>query len=93
MGFFVASVALSRAAIETSLRPKVAKYLGVSSAAELDLVDFIERARTLDKPTKDLAHKVRAIGNDVLHAGRDVTADEALEVIEAARTVVAYIER
>lgn len=93
MGFFAASVALSRAAVEACLRPRVGKYLGASEAAELDLFSLIDRAAIRDKHTKDLAHKVRTVANDVLHEGRAVSGDEAFEVIEAARTVVAYMER
>lgn len=93
MGFFAASVALSRAAMEACLRPQVGKYLGASAAAELDLLSLIDRAAIRDKVTRDLAHKVRRVANDVLHEGMAVSGDEAFDVIEAARTVVAYMEK
>ena len=41
MEFLLASVALSRAAVKVSLRPRVAKYLGAKVAAGLDLAGLI----------------------------------------------------
>jgi len=93
MGFFVASVALSRSAVEAALRPHVAKHLGATVGADLDLRELIDRAPMLDKPTRDLAHRVRRVGNDVIHKGKSVNAEDTLDVIEAARTVIVKVER
>jgi hypothetical protein len=93
MSFFVASVGLSRSAVEAALRPRMAKYLGAGPARDFDLIDAINRAPSLDKAIRDLAHRVRIVGNDVIHDGKSVTADETLEIIEAARTVIEYVQR
>lgn len=92
MGFFVASVALSRSALEAAVRPRAAKYLGASAAADLDLKDLIDRAQIGDKAMRDFAHRVLIIGNDVIHEGQSVSAEDALHVIEAVRAIIAYLE-
>jgi hypothetical protein len=93
MGFFVASVALVRAGVEAALRTHVAKYLGRPVARELELKDLIDRAPALDKPTRDLAHKVRILGNDALHKGLPVSDEQSYNAIEVARMLVANLAK
>jgi hypothetical protein len=91
MGFFIASVALARSAVEAAVRPGVGRFLGASATTALDLKDLIERNPLLDKPSRALAHRVRIIGNRAIHDGKPPSADEAFEVVEATRSLIAYL--
>jgi hypothetical protein len=93
MGFFTASVALSRSALEAAVRPRAARYLGATAADEMELKELIDRGQIADKRVRDLAHRVRTTGNRVLHGNKPATAEETLTVIEAVREVVVYLGR
>jgi hypothetical protein len=77
------------------LKSAVAKQIGKGKIAELGLFDLLEYAgkvRLLPKGDLDLAHKVRLAADKVLHE-EPTTSSEALQVIEAARTVVSVLTR
>src|SRR2546428_813156 len=67
------------------------KTFGKNAIAGTDFIvlinDYGSRAKTLSREGRDLAHKVRIAGNDVLHQQNTGSAN-ALEVIEAARVVI-----
>lgn len=94
-GFSLASMALSRAAVENLLRQVCAKHLGEEGVATEMFEHLIDRsfaAGILSKTARDLAHKVRRAGNALLHPkGKEQslpTAAEALRVFETARIVI-----
>jgi hypothetical protein len=91
-----AAVALARAAVEDSLRRKLAKFFGKDAVARehLDylLDDLAPRGKTLSHEGRNLAHKVRVAANNVLHH-QTIGQQDALDVIEAARTVILELSR
>ena len=97
LGFPQAAIALSRAAIEASLKSTAAKHLprsAVDAAGLYELInDFAARGKPpLLSPTlRKSANKVRVSGDDVLH-GKPADSGSALEVIEAARAVILELE-
>ena len=91
LGLPQSAVALARAAVENALRKKLEKIFGKSAVAGADfkvlIDDYGSRAKSLSRERRDLAHKVRIAGNDVLHQ-QNMGSANALEVIEAARMVI-----
>jgi len=97
-----AAVALARAAIEFPLRKVAGKHFGDATVSSLELVDVVNRfgVKLLSSDSVNSAHRVRTAANKVLHppkAGKaeansaereHISSDEALAVIEAARSVV-----
>jgi len=94
-----AAVALARAAVEDSLRSKLAKFFGKDAVARADLKNLLDdlapRAKTLSREGRNLAHKVRVAANDVLHSQATGPPDamDAMAVIEAARAVILELSR
>lgn len=88
-GLFQATVALARGAMELRLRRRVGVLAGEPVAAQLELKQLLDRygERLLGKQLAKSATVVRITGNQVLHE-RAVTSEKALEVLEAARSVI-----
>jgi len=91
-GFWAASVALSRAALELGLKETVARKSGASAMRfELsELVDAAGKLRLADAAILSLAEQVRTNGNRVVHA-RASSKDEAWSTLTAARAVLLAI--
>jgi hypothetical protein len=91
-GFWGASVAMSRAALEQGLKEKVSGSSGVSGTRfELsDLVEAAGRLRLTDGATLGLADQVRVTGNRVIHA-RTSSHEEAWDTLTATRAVLMAI--
>jgi hypothetical protein len=95
LGLPAAAVALARAAIENSLRRKLAKFFGkaaVDGEALNNLLDMSRRGKTLSDKGRDLARKVRVAAKIVLHAEPGAEPD-ALGVLEDAKTVILELSR
>jgi len=93
LGLPQAAVALARAAVEVPLRKAASKQFGEKAVAGLGLFELLNlgaRGRLLSKEAMNSAHKVRLAADKVLHEG-PTTTTEALEVLEAARAVVAEL--
>jgi len=93
LGLPQAAVALARSAIEVPLRKVASKQFGekaVVGQGLFALLDLATRGRLLTRETLDRAHKVRLAADKVLHED-PTTTSEALEVLEAARAVVAEL--
>ena len=93
LGLPQAAVALSRAAVEVPIRALLSKHFGVKTVGGLGLFELLERgakSRLLSKTATNLAHKVRLAADEVLHE-KPTTTSEALDVLEAARQVVAEL--
>jgi len=92
LGLPLATVALSRAAVERALKQACAKRFGARAVDEACLEAVIERfaRKVVSKSACDLADTVRKKGNEVLHPkGRTgPSMATSLEVLDAARTVV-----
>jgi hypothetical protein len=97
MGLPLATVALSRAAVERALKLACAKQFGraVTDTATLD--DLIERfaPQVVSKSACRLADSVRRKGNQVLHpkGSRAPSLLTALGVLESARAIVHELNR
>jgi hypothetical protein len=76
MGLDAASAALSRAAIDLALREAISRHPNIRPPKEkrdwdlLDLIDAAHSLRILDNYSKDMAHQIRMIANDILHTKR-----------------------
>jgi len=94
LGLPQATVALARAAVEVPRRKAASKQFGERAVAGLGLFDllndFAVRGKLLSRDKMNLAHKVRLAADKVLHED-PTTAAEALEILEAARAVVAEL--
>jgi len=97
-----AAVALARAAMEESLRDKLALSVGKKAAKALDLEDIIKdlgRTKDLSRDGVTRAHNVRISGNKVLHPDPEVPqpqvagAPDGLAAIEDARAVILEVSR
>jgi len=89
-GFWDASVALSRAALEDALRIATRER---SIAVSQDLRHLVKHAGVhglLDRPTTDFANDVRSAANRVLH-GRPAKEEEAWDVLCKARGVLEHL--
>jgi hypothetical protein len=88
-GLAQAAVALCRSAMELEIRRLAGKRFGVATVAGLELKDVIERfgVKLLLPNHVKLAHRVRTVANKVLHE-EPASLDKALEVLEAARSVI-----
>lgn len=81
-GFHGASVALSRACLEESLKARLAM------SGELEsLIDAARRRDLLDDCAVKMADGIRKVGNRFLH-GRQITEKESCETLDAARSIV-----
>jgi putative methionine-R-sulfoxide reductase with GAF domain len=89
-GFWDASVALCRAAVEQGVREVVRKKLNQSPANLTQTVKLADRSRLLDKSTSHLAGKVILMGNRVLH-GSPTNERGAWDVLCAARGVLQHL--
>lgn len=91
LGLSQAAVALARAAVEEALRKRLEKVFGRNAVASAEfkvlIDDYSARGKTLSREGRDLAHKVRIAGNDVLHRQGTAQANP-LQLIEAARVVI-----
>lgn len=95
-GLFIASVALSRSALEEALEDRVPCLLQNTTSNE-KLKHLIRAARTirpmvLNEETYLVADKVRRSANKVVH-GEACTAGKALEILQDARTVLRFMYR
>jgi HEPN domain-containing protein len=91
-GFWQASIALSRAAVEHGLRESVRDVLGRSS---MKFSDLVRAGRRLSPPLIDevhekLASQVELRGNRVLH-GEPAIERDAWETLRAARAVLNHL--
>ncbi len=89
-GFWAATVALSRAAIEQALRERIYEKYAASPATLGRLIDFCEQNGVLDGARYGMANKVKAGGDKALHGGV-VSAEDARDVIDAARGVLEHL--
>lgn len=89
-GFWDASVALSRAAVEQGLRQAVKERLSRNLEKLPDLVNASLRWELLDRPRADLADKVVSAGNRILHSN-PADETEAWDVLCAARGVLLHL--
>lgn len=93
LGLPQAAVALARAAVEVPLRQVTSKQFGEKAVDGLGLFELLKlanRGRLLSREAMASAHTVRVAADKVLHEG-PTTTSEALEVLEAARPVVAAV--
>jgi hypothetical protein len=81
-GFHGASVALSRACLEDSLKARLRMRSGLKS-----LIDAAERSGALDDCMASTARAIKDVGDKFLHGGR-ITERESRETLDAARSVV-----
>jgi hypothetical protein len=90
-GFWQASVAMSRAALEQGLRDRLRDRLGGGAEAKLyQLVKMAVGAGLLDKTHSELANKVELAGNEILH-GKPGTDRTAWEALLAARGALVHL--
>lgn len=90
-GFWQASVALSRAAVEEALREKAKnRNLGVEAYELKLLLQAACRLGILDNAHLQLAREVQVIGNQVLH-GKPTNDSEAWDALCAARGVLRHL--
>jgi len=89
-GFWQASIALSRAAVEAELKEKVARNLISGCDSLKKLIRAAERTRVLDDATSDMAYHAADHGNEVLH-GTPQGEDVAWTTLTGARGVLGYI--
>ena len=89
-GFWDASVALSRAAVEQGLRQAVKERFNQNLKTLRELIDAGLLLGLLDNPGKDRAGKVVDTGNRVLHR-QPVDETEAWDVLWAARGVLLHL--
>jgi hypothetical protein len=99
LGIFRGVAALCRATLERALRTIIDIGHDEDIAAPIDrddlaiLINSIPD-RLLKKPGRDLAHEVRKKANDALHAGMQMSEDEAWRLlVVTARIVQALLER
>jgi hypothetical protein len=69
--------------------PRLPSHANAVKGSDLKVLidDYGTRGKTLSREGRALAYKVRMAGNDVLHQ-QDTELLNALEVIEAARSVI-----
>jgi hypothetical protein len=89
-GFWDASVALSRAAVEQGLRQAAKERFNQNLKTLRELIDAGLLLGLLDNPNKDLADKVVDAGNRVLHR-QPADETEAWDVLCAARGVLLHL--
>lgn len=86
-GFYGASVAMSRACLEASLKSALPS-LGLA-----DLSTLIQRADTsgkLDGCMKNVAHSIRRTGNKFLH-GDEISELESRDALDGIRSIVSFL--
>ena len=88
-GLFQGTAALSRSAVERSLRARAASVFPRAAVDAAELQELIDKfgVRFLPKEAVSLAHRVRIGGNEVLHHQAADRA-KALALVEHARSVV-----
>lgn len=91
-GFWQASVALSRAALEQGLRESIRGVLGRTVIKLSELLRASQRLKPplLDRVHEKLASQVELCGNRVLH-GEPTGERNAWETLNAARRVLLYL--
>jgi hypothetical protein len=91
-GFWDASVALSRAAVEQGLRQAAKERFNQNLDTLRELIDAGLRLGLLDGPHADLASTVVRVGNQVLHR-QPADETQAWDVLWAARGVLGHLVR
>jgi hypothetical protein len=92
-GYWHASVALSRAALEEALREKVRETgLGIEAYELKALINAAHRTAILDDAHLQLTREVQTVGNNVLH-GTTVDDQQAWDVLCAVRGVLRHLFR
>jgi len=89
-GFHGASIALSRACLEESL--KSALYAATTNTRS-ELKDLIREARKrglLDECMVDVARSIQAVGNRFLH-GKPITEDQSREALDGVRSIAEQV--
>jgi len=89
-GFWNASVALSRAAVEQALREKVESRVSLKNPKLCDLVTAAYRLKLLDDEHQRLASQVELVGNKVVH-GKPSNDRESWVTLSDARQVLDHI--
>jgi hypothetical protein len=89
-GFWDASVALSRAAVEQGLRQAAKERFNQNPDTLRELIDGGFRLGLLDRPHADLASNVVRAGNQVLHR-QPADETQAWDVLCAARGVLLHL--
>jgi len=90
-GFWDASVAMSRAAIESALRPALKERAGQSPDTLREVVAASLRWGILDKPSREMADKVVPAANRVLHR-KPAGEAEAWDTLCASRGEVTHAQ-
>jgi hypothetical protein len=90
-GFFQASVALSRTALEAGINELLLRRLGTVPRADLiDKLTQLERFHILDREATNAAHEVRKAGGAVLHKS-PAAESVAFDTLVRARRVLTKI--
>lgn len=89
-GFWQASIALSRAAVEAALKEKVDRSFLSGCDNLKEIIRAAERTRVLDNAAAELAYHVSNRGNESLH-GNPHSEDVAWATLTGARGVLGYI--
>lgn len=91
-GFWQASIALSRAAIEEALRERVVKLTNQPTHKLGQLIDMAQRVGLLDHDHIMMANAVKRFGDEVLH-GTETWSGNAKEAVISARGVLEHLHR
>ncbi|MGA2263711.1 MAG: DUF4145 domain-containing protein [Acidobacteriota bacterium] len=89
-GFWQASIALSRTAVEAALKEKVDRHFVSACDSLIKLISAAEKTRVLDHAASEMAYQVAKHGNEVLH-GTPQGEDVAWTTLTGARGVLGYI--
>ena len=90
-GFHGASVALSRACLEETLRTKLPTSKATAIPATLEyLVDRAKQQALLDDCMAETAHSIRKVGNRFIH-GESITERESRDTLDAIRSIVEVV--
>lgn len=86
-GFHGASVALSRACLEDTLRNALSVVPGVSLES---LIEEASRCGLLDECMVKIAHTIRKVGNKFLH-GQNTSEADSREALDGVRSIVEQV--
>jgi hypothetical protein len=89
-GLWRGCMALCRSALEHGLRKQVTKKMGQAPSALTDLIKVATQLGLLDDAHATLAHRIRKIGNEVLH-DEDSGDSEALTALDSTRWVLLHL--